>query len=73
MFFAIFVMLSLIISQIDAFLYKSTLINQLKTLLYIDPGSNKWMIYAFLVIGFLFSIGNSVREKLQKLKNIGSK
>lgn len=73
MFLTIFVLLSLLIAQIDAYLYNSDLINQLKALLYIDKGSNKWMIYTFLLIGFLYSIGNSVKEKLQKLKNIGSK
>ena len=44
----------------------------LKTLLRIAPGSNKWMVYAFLLIGFIYSIVNGVKEKLQKLKKIGS-
>lgn len=73
MFLMIFFLLSLLIAQIDAYLFKSNLINQFKTLLSLDSGSNKWMIYTFLLIGFLYSVGNSVKEKLQKLKNIGSK
>ena len=73
MFLMIFILLSLLIAQIDAYLYKSDLFNQLKILLGIDPGSNKWMIYIFLLVGLLFSIANSVKEKLQKIKNIGSK
>lgn len=73
MFLIIFILLSLLIAQIDAYLYKSDLFNQLKILLGIDPGSNKWMIYIFLLVGLLFSIANSVKEKLQKIKNIGSK
>ncbi|MBU7594765.1 hypothetical protein [Metabacillus halosaccharovorans] len=73
MFLTIFILLSLLIAQIDAYLYSSNLINQYKTLLAMDPGSNKWMIYVFLLVGFLYSVGKSVKEKLQKIKNIGSK
>ncbi|MCM3442598.1 hypothetical protein AB3Z07_02165 [Metabacillus halosaccharovorans] len=73
MFLTIFILLSLLIAQIDAYLYSSNLINQYKTLLAMDPGSNKWMIYVFLLFGFLYSVGKSVKEKLQKIKNIGSK
>lgn len=73
MFLTIFFLLSILIAQIDAYLYKSNIINQLKTLLMPDPGSNKWMIYLFLLVGFLYSVWSSVKEKVQKLKNIGSK
>ncbi|UHA60679.1 hypothetical protein KDJ21_002800 [Metabacillus litoralis] len=72
MLIAIFMILSVLVAQIDALLYKTDLWNELKTLLRIDPGSNKWMVYAFLLIGFIYSIVNGVKEKLQKLKKIGS-
>ncbi|UGB31342.1 hypothetical protein [Metabacillus sp. B2-18] len=72
MLFTIFTILSILVAQIDAVLYKTDLWTELKTLLGIDPGSNKWMVYAFLLIGFIYSIANGIKEKLQKLKKIGS-
>ncbi|PMC36743.1 hypothetical protein CJ195_15050 [Bacillus sp. UMB0899] len=72
-FLTIFVLLSVLIAQIDAYLYSSNVITQLKILLANEPGSNKWMIYGFLLVGLLSSVWNSVKEKVQKIKNIGSK
>ncbi|MCM3163589.1 hypothetical protein [Metabacillus litoralis] len=72
MLIAIFMLLSVLVAQIDAVLYKTDLWTELKTLLRIDPGSNKWMVYAFLLIGFIYTIVGGVKEKLQKLKKIGS-
>jgi len=72
MLIVLFVILSILVAQIDSLLYKKDLWTELKTLLGIDPGSNKWMVYAFLLIGFIYSIVSGIKEKLQKLKKIGS-
>lgn len=72
MFMIILFLLTIMVAQIDAVLYKSYIWTEIKTIYGIDPGSNKWMVYVYLIIGFIYSIFNGIKEKLDKLKKIGS-
>jgi hypothetical protein len=66
MFFLIFSMLTALVAQIDALIYKSNPYIELFTILRLDPGTNKWMVYVFLFCGFLYTIVTGIKNRLQR-------
>ncbi|TXC89321.1 hypothetical protein FS935_17760 [Metabacillus litoralis] len=68
MFLVVFLFLILLIAQVDAVIYKSYLFVELKRITRLKPGTNFWMVYIFLCIGFLFSIWIGIKEKLDKIR-----
>ncbi|MBO1513019.1 hypothetical protein [Metabacillus bambusae] len=66
MFLMILTILTVLVASIDAFIYKSDLITEILKILSFAPGTNKWMVYIFLFIGFIYPIVAGIKGKLQK-------
>jgi hypothetical protein len=66
MFLMILTILTVLVARIDAFLYKSDLITEILKILSLAPGTNKWMVFVFLFIGFIYTIVAGIKGKLQK-------
>lgn len=66
MFLMILTILLFLVAIIDAFIYKSDFITEILKIISLAPGTNKWMVYVFLFIGFIYTIVSGIKGKLQK-------
>ncbi|MDZ5474041.1 hypothetical protein SM124_20165 [Bacillus sp. 31A1R] len=55
-----------LIAIIDTFIYQSSFLYPLLTILRINPGTNKWMVYFGLGIGLISSLIVDYRLKKEK-------
>lgn len=68
-FLVIFSSLIGLLAFIDMFIYKSNIFYPLLTILRLNPGTNKWMVFASVGIGFVYSIMVDFRIKKNKKMN----
>jgi hypothetical protein len=66
MFLMILTILLFLVAIIDAFIYRSDFITEIRKILSLAPGTNKWMVYVFLFIGLIHTIVSGIKGKLQK-------
>lgn len=66
MFGLVFGVMLFMVAFIDVYLYKSDLFFEVGRILYMEPGTNVWMVHVFLGVGLLYSVLMSIRSKLKQ-------
>lgn len=54
------------IALIDTGIYKSYYVPELLEIITIKPGTDEWMVYVFLFMGFIHTFREGIKKRLQK-------
>lgn len=54
------------VALIDTVIYKSYYFPELLDIITIKPGTDEWMVYVFLFIGFIHTLFEGIKKRLQK-------